>query len=194
MTQKLNLGTALGALVIFFLPWLDFQCQGKSFIQQTGIQTITGKASLAPGFESLAKNQGNGGKNDTTGKDGPKSVLAALALIAIVGAIIAALLSLRSATGGGNNLAGVLCAIALGLLVVQAAIGFPAARDLEEKMRTEQSGNRAEDPLGQMASAAVASTIQTKYFPAFYFELALLGLPTLLLCNGLLDRMRKSPG
>lgn len=194
MTQKLNFGTALGALVIFFLPWLDFQCQGKSFVQQTGIQTITGKASLAPEFESLAESMGDGSAEDSSGKNAPKSILAALALISIVLAIITALAALRSAGGGENNVAGWLCAIALGLLITQAAMGFPAARDLERQVREGQSQNSADDSFGNLASAAVASTIQTKHLPAFYIELALLGLPTLLLANGLLDRMRKDSG
>jgi hypothetical protein len=38
--QKINLVTALAALLLFFLPWIDFQCCGKSMATPTGIQTI----------------------------------------------------------------------------------------------------------------------------------------------------------
>ncbi len=54
MIQKLNIGTTLAVLVLFFLPWIDIQCSQKSFATQTGIQTIYGGGSPSEEMKAFA--------------------------------------------------------------------------------------------------------------------------------------------
>ena len=38
--QKINFGSSLLAVFLFCLPWLDFQCSGKTVFTQSGVQGI----------------------------------------------------------------------------------------------------------------------------------------------------------
>jgi hypothetical protein len=74
-------------------------------------------------------------------------------------------------------------------------IGFPVNKNLGKSMaetsRTKTSGDPMDD-LGNGMATAMMMNIQVRHLPALYIELIMLGLPTLVLANGLIDRMKKS--
>jgi hypothetical protein len=196
MIQKLNIGTTLAALVLFFLPWIDIQCSQKSFATQTGIQTIYGGGTPSEEMKAFAeensqKKSGDGKKDESMGY----SPLVALALLAVMGATVASFKALRSSSEPQTNLVGILCAAALVLIAAQMMIGFPVNKNLGKSMaetsRTKTSGDPMDD-LGNGMATAMMMNIQVRHLPALYIELIMLGLPTLVLANGLIDRMKKS--
>lgn len=193
--QKINLVTALAALILFFLPWIDIQCSGRSMATQTGIQTISGGASPvqdAEAFERERKIKRSGGAEDDSMGAAP---LVGLALLAVIGAVVLAFMRLCSARETGNHLVGMLCAVALALLALQMMIGFPVKKNLGERMaaqdRTERRANEPISELGDGMAQAMMMQIQIRHLPALYIELIMLGLPTLILANGLIDRMKR---
>lgn len=196
MIQKLNIGTTLVALILFFLPWIDIQCSEKSFATQTGIQSIYGGGSpseemKAFGEESGGKESGNANKDESMGY----SIWVALALIAVIGAVVVSFKALRSGDERQSNLVGILCAAALVLISVQMMIGFPVKKELGRSMAEASKSESAGDPmdgLEQGMAEAMMMQIRVQHLPALYFTLVMLGLPTLVLANGLLDRLRKS--
>jgi hypothetical protein len=195
MIQKLNIGTTLAALILFFLPWIDIRCSDKSLATQTGIQTIYGGGSPAADMEAFAKDQdqkkAGGNKDDESMGYAP---LVALALLAVAGAVGVSIVALRSNDEPRGNAVGILCAVALALLATQMMIGFPAKRKIGESMaetsKKESHGDPMEDVGAGMATAMMLN-IQVRHLPALYIELIMLGLPTLVLANGLIDKMKK---
>jgi hypothetical protein len=195
MIQKLNLGTTLAALILFFLPWIDLRCSDKSLATQTGIQTIYGGASPSADMEAFVKKQ-NAGKVD--GKDDESmgyAPLVALALLAVIGAVVASVLSLMSDNEAHKNRVGMLCALALILIAAQMMIGFPAKKKLGESLaNTSKEKSHSGDPMAgieESMAAAMMMNFQIRQLPALYIELIMLGLPTLILANGLIDKMKK---
>jgi hypothetical protein len=196
MIQKLHLGTTLAALVLFCLPWIDIQCSNKSLATQTGIQTIYGGGSPAPEMEAFAKEQG---KDKTRGKQGDDSMgyspLVALALLAVIGAVAASFMAIRSDDGPRGNTAGILCAVALALLAVQMMVGFPAKKSIGKSMAESSEKENRGRPTGEPdfgLATAMMMDIQVRYLPALYIELIMLGLPALILANGLIDKLKKT--
>ena len=197
MIQKLHLGTTLAALVLFCLPWLDIQCSSKSFITQTGLQTIYGGGSPAPELEAFAKEQG---RDKTLGKQGDDSMgyspLVALALLAVLGAVGASFVAFRSPNSGPReSSAGMLCAIAFALIAAQMMIGFPAKKSVGKNMAESSKKENHGSPMGEQElgiATAMMMEIQVRYLPALYIELIMLGLPTLILANGLIDKLKKT--
>jgi hypothetical protein len=195
LLQKINLVTSLAALILFFLPWIDIQCSGKSMATQTGMQTIYGGASQAQdaeAFEKEGKIKRSGGESDDSLGSAP---LVALAFLAVAGAVVVAFIAIRSAGDSRQNLTGILCAVALGLLALQMMIGFPVKKNLGEQLsaqsKTEQRADEPFKELGDGMAQAVMMQVQIRHLPALYIELVLLGLPTLILANGLIDRMKR---
>ena len=196
MIQKINIGTTLAALALFFLPWTDIRCSDKSLFTQTGVQTIYGGGSPSadskpPVGEEQSRKKVDGRKdNDSMGV----SPLVAIAMTVVLGAVVLAFVALRSPCIQRNDVVGMLCAAALVMLTIQILIGFPVKRKLGEsvsKGSVEQS--HGEDPFADADLASeMIKNFQVHYLPALYFELLMLGIPTLILANGLIDRMRKS--
>jgi hypothetical protein len=194
--QKINLVTSLAALILFFLPWIDIQCSGKSMATQTGIQTIYGGGSPAQdmeAFEKEGRDRRSGGSSDDSMGIAP---LVALAFLTVAGAVVTAFLAIRYAGESRNNLTGILCAVALGMLALQMMIGFPVKKNLGEQLalqgKTEQQADEPFKEFGDSMAQAVMMQIQIRHLPALYIELILLGLPTLILANGWIDRLKKS--
>lgn len=193
--QKINLMTSLAALILFFLPWIDIQCSGKSMATQTGIQTIYGGGSPAQDMEAFEKEnkmKRGGGSDDESMGSAP---LVALAFLTVAGAVVAAFLAIQFTGESKHNFTGILCAVALGLLALQMMIGFPVKRSLGGQVaaqsKTEQRTDEPFEGFGEGMAQAMMVQIQIRHLPALYIELVLLGLPTLILANGLIDRLRK---
>ena len=188
MTKKINLGATIGALLLFFLPWVDFQCSGKSLLTQSGFQTITGKASLAGEMKQMQEQMGGGEAEQDDNVD--MAVFVALALVAVIAAAGFALLGLQSADPSRNNVVAILCGVALALLLLQMMVGFPAERDLKEQM-SEQSGTPG-DPANEMGAVmGAAMGLSVKYMFALWLELVLLAIPVVLLVNGMIDKNKR---
>ena len=195
LLQKINLVTSLAALILFFLPWIDIQCSGKSMATQTGIQTIYGGGSPAQDMEAFEK-EGRGRRSGVSDDDSMGSApLVALAFLAVASAVVVAFLTLCSAKEASLNLTGILCAVALGLLALQMMAGFPVKKKLGEDMarqgKIERRGEEPFENFGEGMAQAMMMQIQIRHLPALYIELILLGIPGLILANGLIDRMKR---
>jgi hypothetical protein len=119
-----------------------------------------------------------------------------IALFAVIGAVAAAFISLRSGNEAHKTMVGIFCAAALALLSAQMMIGFPAKKKLGESMAgTSKAQSHANDPMagmGEGMAAAMMMNVQVRHLPALYIELMILGLPTLILANGLIDKLKKT--
>jgi len=180
MIKKLRLGTSIAALILFALPWIDVRCSDQSMFTQSGFQTIYGGASLSEGMKGLA----NDGASDSDEVESLGAApLVALALLAVIGAAAFSAVALFRGGESARMLSTSLPAVALGLLLLQLMVGFPAKKTITSQMSEGQSEmDRA---------AAMMMNIQVKTLPAFYFQLLLLAVPTAMLANGLIDRHRK---
>ena len=190
MIPKLNLVSALAALVFFFLPWISIECSGERMATQTGVQLITGSATPTREAEARGAKMERRGNDDSAGH----SYLAALALI---GALAALVISFSALTTGRADLArgsGVLCAASLACLLLQAALGFPVKSAMEKDLETGKQPSHQEvaplDEIGRGLAKEILARIQVHPTPWFYLELLALGIPSAVLLNSLLDRLR----
>jgi hypothetical protein len=195
MIQKFHIGTTLAALVLFLLPWIDIRCSQQSFATQTGIQTIYGGASLSAGMEALAEEDGQT-KPDRAKPDGASAYapLVALALLCVVGAVVMSFMAFRSGDSVQSQRVGMLCAAALVLISAQMMIGFPAKKGIGKGMAEASKTDVSGDPMDEMSKGmaeAMMLQIDVRHLPALYLTLVMLGLPTLVLANGMLDRLKK---
>ncbi|QJE97373.1 hypothetical protein [Luteolibacter luteus] len=190
MLPKLNLVSALAALVFFFLPWVEVECSGEKSATQTGFQTITGTATPAK------RSQAHGPKLDSEGESLGTSYLAAFAL---VGAVSAAVIGFASMIADRADLAratAFLCGCAFICLAIQLVLGFPAETTLREKLRGEQ---RAEgkpkgplDDIGREFAQKLATEIKVRPSKWFYLELGALGIPPLLMLGASMGPRRSA--
>jgi hypothetical protein len=214
--KKIRLGSSLAALVLFGLPWIDIQCSEKSMVTQTGFQAIYGGASMSDEMRAQAGRSGTD-DNSNSGDSMGSAPLLAIALIAILGAVAHSGIALfrggdraeygwRPYTGTpciallfnrdrAECFSSILPAVALGLLLMQLMLGFPAKKKVLESMSQKPPESKSvDDPfsgLGESMAAAMMMNIRVKTTPVFYFELLALGIPTLLLVNGFIDKRRK---
>jgi hypothetical protein len=196
MIQKINLASTFAALVLFFLPWVDLQCSGQSLATQTGIQVIYGGGSPSPELESMAKDPERSADHTLAKEESMGySILIALVFVLVAAAFVANLLSLRMGTLDQSNI-GLVCAIALLLLITQASIGFPAAAKLKEAMQeagsTTTKTESAFDAMGESMAKAVMINFKANHTPWLYLEMLALSIPALIYANGLIDRLKKS--
>jgi hypothetical protein len=181
MIPKLNLASSIAALFLFFLPWLDIQCSGHTMATQSGVQTIYGGVTLAEGFRGDSADDSN---KESLGW----AFLVAIAFLAVLGAVAVSFLVFTGNRQIPGNLAGVLCAVALVALLMEMIAGFPVAEQISKDAGKQST---AEDPMSVASSQVAAAMIQVKYRPALYLELVALGIPALILANGLLEGMKK---
>jgi hypothetical protein len=187
MIPKLNLLSALAAVLFFFLPWTSIECHGRQMATQTGVQVITGGATQVEQSDSV-RLEVTSRKDSSLGR----SYLAIVALLCAVSAVVVGLAAVvtghRSFAGGP----GMLCAWALACLIAQAAMDFPAKRELTKEMSERNGGpfRPGKEGFEQALSEEIGARIVVRPLPGFYAELAALGIPTLILLNGLLDRLR----
>lgn len=188
MSAKINLLTALCALALFFLPWVDFQSSGSKLATQTGIQAISGsgtfprKTGIDIVWGSGTFNLDTGLKNfDETG--GPRAPLLGVALLAILAAIILSFFRLRKSIS--LPLVEVLCALALILIGFQIFTGLPLKKELEvHTLQSAVEHTRYDPSAGYdpgLASAAALMKLEIRHLPGLWLELAVLTIPTLLL-------------
>jgi hypothetical protein len=197
MFKKIRFSSSLAALFLFALPWLDIQCSEKSMATQSGFQVIYGGGSASEEMKALG--------DDTKTKSASKSPdsmgispLVGLALIAVVAAVVFSYLALFRGSEAAEKYSTFLPATALGLILLQLMIGFPAKKKIIESMSEgtskSQKSQSPDDPfsgLGKSMATAMMMNIRVKTAPAFYLELLALGIPALLLVNSLIDKHKK---
>lgn len=178
MLPKLNLISALAALVFFFLPWIDIECSGEKTATQTGFQTITGEATPTP--QALAKNV----RMDRSSEPLGRSYLAVFALVGIVSAVAIGFASLISAREGLAGTAALLCGLAFLCLAGQMLAGFPAEKAFIERLQEEQRPHAGQgsplEQLGRDLGKQIAAEIKVRPTPWFYLCLGSLAVPVLL--------------
>ncbi|MGC4017681.1 MAG: hypothetical protein QM755_24660 [Luteolibacter sp.] len=129
MLGKINFLTALAALVLFFLPWIDIRCSNQSIATQTGIQTIYGGSTPSEQLKPRSSQVRAELKEDKSKDSLGTAPLVGVAAAYVVGAVILSFLALRSGSKRSELIAGILCAMALALIGLQMAVGFPARRN-----------------------------------------------------------------
>lgn len=193
--KKIRLGSSLAALILFAMPWIDIQCSERSMVTQTGLQAIYGGASLSDEMKTKAGDSGS--KSNSSSEDSMGfAPLLAIAMIAVIGAVAFSFIALLRGGDRAERYSSILPAAALALLLMQLMIGFPAKKKVTEKMSHRPPESKAvNDPfsgLGESMAAAMMMNIRVKTTSAFYLELLVLGIPTLLLLNGYIDIRRKT--
>jgi hypothetical protein len=196
--KKINLATLLGALVIFFLPWLDMQCNGNSMVTQTGFQSVHGGGTLSEEMENLA---GMGGNKDSAQKDSAKAFseddrpspawLAAGALLLIGFALILAVRGVMNAQANDLSAIALLATMALGFVALQLLLGFPLETTARQALAEAQNSDAGKNnPFAGLGAAMVR--IQVIRQPVIWAELALLAVPGLLWINDAINRRNRN--
>lgn len=194
MTHNINLGSTLIALFLFFLPWIDFQCSGKSVITQSGVQTIYGGGSLSSEMKAMTDKKGDSSDFSGKSKDGKDEIgsapLIVVSLLATLIAVVVAVIIFRNPDRYPAYSVGALTGIALLFIFIQMAIGFPIKKDVYGSMGGDKTES-TEDPLGDAAGMMAMMNISVKYTNVFWLNLIALGVPVGLLGMALLEKGKK---
>lgn len=166
LPSRINLMSALAALVLFCFPWIGIQCHGVNVVSQSGLQAAYGGISLQTPMEAQRL-------ESQKADDLPMSVLTGAALVAVVGASVTSFRFLRDKSAYGHGAARRLCALACLLLLVQGFKGFP----LVNKVNELQGPQREPGPAGFPAILNMNPRII--YEPALFAEFAVLAVPGL---------------
>ena len=199
MFKKLKLGSSLAALILFAFPWLDIQCSEKSVMTQSGLQIVYGGGSASEEMRSSKRDPEAGASTDSGDPVG-NAPLVGLALLAVAGAVLFSLVALFQGGKFAGSISSILPAVALSLLLGQLMVGFPVKNKIANAMSEagSQSAATVDDPMaslgasmGSAMGAAMMMNFKVRITPAFYLELLALGIPTLLLANGFIDKHKK---
>ncbi|CAN5456616.1 hypothetical protein BH23VER1_BH23VER1_00320 [soil metagenome] len=185
MIAKLNLASLLAALIAFAFPWLELRCSNEPMLTQTGIQILYGGATPAGALAEMVKENPEKADDPDRPDSAGASILVGIALLATLGALVFGFLALRRNRSGDLLRSGALAAVALAALLAQLAAGFP----LKDQIDQDTGSSTANNPFSRLASAALR--VEVVHRPAFYIELAALGLPVLIFGNSLLEKLRR---
>ena len=187
-TKGLRLGTLLAALVLFFLPWLELKCAGQRLMYQTGIQTILKDASMDGDMESLAKTSGKDFAGKMNVLDGGQFSRKIAPSLLAGGALLCAVIAFAVALGGtGRAASGVMAALALALLGVQAGVGFPLQSSFQQEMEQRKHGSGFDPGDTEMRGTGekmMTDIFAVKFSPWFYGELGLLAAASAMGLSG----------
>jgi hypothetical protein len=174
-TKGLRLGALIGALVLFFLPWIEFQCAGQRLVYQSGLQAALNKASVDDGMKQMAEMGGTSGGAEGMPKVDDKEMEKVGHSWLTVGAMAAVVLALAVGAGrGGRRASGALAAVALACLGAQAVMGFPFKTAIERDMKDKPA---AKAPAGGTGSPdfpmpdfekEMGGMVGVRYTPWFY--------------------------
>lgn len=182
--RGIKLSSALGALALFFLPWIDIQCSGKSVATQTGLQAIVGQATLA---EERQTERGSLHRQEPESLGSAR--LVAGGLIVLVFAVLLLLLAVAGHHPLAEGIGSLLCALALALLITQVIEGFPVKDALVQDVSVDNAS--LEMDFEASTAMAVMTSFEVKVLPAFIATCALLGIAVLLGAHQALNRLRK---
>src|SRR6266446_4610418 len=116
--NKVSLVSLLAAAAMFLLPWVEFQCQGKSLLKQSGFDAAVGRAQPGDEFKNMPQAP-NAGKRDHSAGTGLFVLASAVALALALGAAWRQMREDSHDPAPAGRYAG----IALGLVCLQMAIG-----------------------------------------------------------------------
>ena len=172
--NRLSLVALVAGAVMFALPWVEVQCQGRSFLRQTGLQAAVGAVSIGGGFTRGEKLP----QQDTGNSMGFGFLIVASGAFAGI-ALWSAWRAVQDDVHEPEKI-GRYAGIAAALLGVQMVIGFPLERGLREEMQKTRgtAGPQSQD-ASEAAMKQMAAAFQTKYLPALYLYLAVLAVPAL---------------
>jgi len=172
--NKISLVSLVAGAIMFFLPWVEVQCQGRTFVRQSGFQISTGSMSLADEFA-------NGTPKRAEGKSAEKGVIVLASGVCLLLALWTAWLAVQDGAGECAK-AGRLAAIALVLVVSQTVLGFPIERSLRDELK--RSGNAGGAHSRDAMEAALAEQFKAAFHfkpqPALYIYIASLGVPVVI--------------
>ena len=155
---------------------------------QSGVQVVYGGGTVS---EAMKESKSEEKNEDSVGT----APLVGGALIAVVGAVVFSLLALFVGGKLAGSMSSLLPAVALVLLSLQLMMGFPVEKKLSESMaESSDKTQNSEDgfsAFGASMASAMIMNIRVQKTQVFYFELIALGIPTLLLLNGLIDKHKK---
>ena len=186
MIARIRLLSLLPALVIFFFPWVEIQCQKDPMLTQTGIQIIYGGATMHPEFSQWVTSDKKHDMDDRLGT----GWFVGIALLSVCAAIGFAFKALRPGAAGHGLRAEGFAALALVALVIQLSLGFPAEEKIRHDLDPARNG-KPQDGFEAGMARTVAKGISTRVLPLYYIQLGVLGFPVLLLLNSSLLRLQR---
>lgn len=188
VTRPIRFVTLLGALALFFLPWLELRCASVKTITQTGLQTVMSGYSVDEALVNVIKMAPkNAGRQDIIDAQAAQleGDLAKERFSSEVGcawfaggAMFCVVIGLGSALGrSGRQSAGIMSLLALVCLGAQMLSDFPLQQQTEEKLKeVKKAGGTPPQQEMMMRMFTGGEMLQTAYTPWFYTELGLLGL------------------
>ena len=191
---NVNLVTCIGALVLFFLPWLELRCseippdiaksmkeeqakKGNSddfnpatdaILIQSGFQSVTGEYSGPDDAEKETSNLGEtpSGMTDDIDENFPPAHFVFIAVISLGTALLLSIFSFIKGNHTVLLLSQISCLVAGIFIAVQAGVGFPT-----------YPGDSYANLIGEEGVVEKAAMFRQKfklsYTPWFYIELAL---------------------
>jgi hypothetical protein len=170
MIHKFNFLSFAAALGFFFLPWLDFQCSGKSMVTQSGFQTVTSGGSLGEEMKSMSESKKNEEQQDGMG-------VALFVAVALGCVALGLLLAFIGLIGGGppSPTLPALAAVALILIGLQMKLGFPMEQKIAESF--QKPGADEENAIADVGKLFAQMNMRIVYRPWIYAELGSLFLP-----------------
>ncbi len=169
--NKLSLAAIVAGVVMFFLPWVEFQCKGVPFVRQSGLQTVTGAVSIADEITSGAK---------MPQREGGKSAGIAWFIIASAAFLLLALWTAWNCVRDDIEDTPTVARFALAAAAfagAQMAIGFPLDKTLREELQRSAPGRAPKDAMEAAMQEQIKGSFQTKYLPSLYLYLAALAVP-----------------
>ena len=168
--RSIKFTTALAALVLFFLPWVEIRISDKVLATQTGSWAITGaRSGPAAGMWRQAEPS-----EDSLGS----ATLVAGALITLGIAVLLVGLGLHFDHPVMDLAGSVSCAMALLFLLGQAMQEFPASQTLKESFKPIKA-SFSED-VGAMIMVMMMDKLEVVMLPEFMMACGLSAVPMLI--------------
>lgn len=208
--RRVNFGSLLAALALFFFPWIDVTCSGQRLISQNGIQMMVGAGSVPPAMTALIEKETQKSDSPEDNGFGPLVILGFLALLLTLALSIE---RFRPSGMDTTNPAGICACVAFCCIALQSCIGFPVesviAEQFSRQMDKEKLPSSLQIPKGlpkdpfaaysaqmdaQMKeandglNAAMAMSVQVERRGWFFLELFALAIPAGLFVRTCLNR------
>jgi hypothetical protein len=187
------------ALFLFFLPWINISCNGRTLVTQTGLQTCHGAFSVDPKFEKMARHD-PGLRNENILKPKPDETppWSVLSIIYVTFVFLGALIGfpcIAFVVFRLHTFAAATHLFSLGLggaaflaLGSQMLIGFPIERHMTqqiEKNRAEQERRNAQFGIRPMPNDGMDAwfDVEARYSAWLWlsFVISLVSVPIFLL-------------
>lgn len=170
--NKITLSSLLAALFLFFLPWIDFQCSGKTVITQSGMQSIYSGGTLDKQLEALGEDNDNSSDKKDENSPAP-AILIAVALILLLIALYLAYKQMKNESEDSSKVI-LFSTGCLLCIVVQMLLGFPMENLLNEQLADKPESS---SPFGESANLLTTMQISVEYRNALYLTLIALAVP-----------------